>query len=81
MSIRDQAPKGGALTDYDRAHAKLYVRMLDAEVAGAAWQDVAARLLDIEPARDGERAKLRYDTHLARARWLRDGGYAALLES
>ena len=37
-SFLDEAPSGDSLTDYDRAHVKLYVRLLDAEADGADWR-------------------------------------------
>jgi len=79
VNISDQAPRDPNLTDYDRACAKVYLRLLDAEAAGASWEEATARLLQVDPGRDRERARLRYETHMARARWLRDGAYAQLL--
>lgn len=81
VNINDQAPRDPVVTDYDRACAKTYLRLLDAEGAGASWEEATARLLQVDPARDRERARLRYETHIARARWLRDGGYVELLRS
>jgi hypothetical protein len=78
FEIADQAPRGEHVTDYDREHAPLYLRMLDAEAAGAAWEDVAGRLLQVDPLKDRDRARLRFETHLARARWLRAGGLGGL---
>jgi len=80
VTIADRAPNETKLTDYDRTQAKVYLRLLDAEASGAAWEDVARRLLGVDPTRDRDAARLRYETHLARARWLRDGGYAEFLK-
>lgn len=80
-AIADQPPAGPLLTDYDRAHLKLYLRLLDADAERAPWEEVSRRLLDVDPARDRERARLRYETHLARARWMTDRGYLDLLRS
>ncbi len=78
LEIADLAPTGDRLTDYDREHASLYIRMLDADEAQAPWQDVARRLLRVDPEKDRDRARLRFETHLVRARWVRDVGYAQL---
>jgi hypothetical protein len=78
--IADLAPSGDQLTDYDRERAPLYIRLLDAEQAKASWEEVARRLLRIDPDQDRDRARLRYETHLARAHWMRDEGYAQLAQ-
>jgi len=77
--LRERAPQGEPLTDYDRDHLALYLRLLDAEAAGADWQEVARVLLGVDPSVDRSRAELMHATHLARAHWLRDGAYKDLL--
>lgn len=79
--LRERAPQGEPLTDYDRAQATVYLRLLDAEAAGADWREVAAIVLKVDPAREPDRAHTMHETHLARAHWLRDGGYKDLLNS
>lgn len=73
-------PTGDQLTAYDREHAKTYLRLLDAEAAGAAWQDVVRKLFNLDPNADPERLQRMHAAHLARAQWLRDGGYKHLLQ-
>ena len=77
--LRERAPQGDALTDYDRDHIALYLRLLDADAQGADWQEVARLVLGVDPSADRGRAELMHATHLARARWLRDGAYKDLL--
>lgn len=72
---RERAPEGDALTDYDREHAALYLRLLDAEAAGADWRDVSKTVFGGDL---GEHAESQYRSHLARAHWLRDGAYGEL---
>lgn len=79
LPIQESAPQGETLTDYDRQHAALFLRLLDAESAGAAWQDACVLVLGLDAAADPERAKGAYDSHLARAHWLRDFGFKTLL--
>lgn len=81
VDIADRAPSEPEVTDYDRAHLKLYLRLLDADSASAAWDEIARLLLNIDPDQDRDRARLRYETHLARARWMTDQGYLDLLKS
>ena len=77
--VADVAPTEAHLTDYDREHLALFIRLLDAANADASWRDVAETLLGIDPEREPERAQRAYDTHLSRARWIMDQGYRDLL--
>lgn len=77
----DEPPDSAALTDYDRAHAKFYLRLLDAAAEGADWREVVLVLFKIDPEVDPERARRVHDTHLARARWMTEHGYRQLLRS
>lgn len=80
-AIADQAPNEPVVTEYDRVHATLYLRMLDADQERAAWDEVASILLSVDPSRERDRARLRYESHLARARWMAENGYLDLLKS
>ena len=75
----DQPPESATLTDYDRAHMKLYLRLLDAATDGAAWQEAVSVLFGIDPDQNPERARHIHDSHLARARWMTEHGYRHLL--
>ncbi len=74
----DQAPDGLSLTDYDRQHIKLYMRLLDAETDGATWQEAVEILFGICPKTEPERARRVHDSHLARAHWMTEHGYQQL---
>jgi hypothetical protein len=78
--IADAAPSEEKVTDYDRIHFKIYLRILDAAQQGAPWEEVSAVVLGIDPVREPARAKRAYDTHLARAQWLANKGYKGFLE-
>lgn len=77
--FRTRAPQDAVLTDYDRDHAATYLRLLDAEEAGADWREVSRLVLGVDPGAEFERAQVMHSTHLARAKWVRDGGYRDLL--
>jgi hypothetical protein len=77
--FQDQPPASDTLTDYDHAHLKLYMRLLDAHASGADWQEVTRLLFGIDPAGDPQRAKAVHAAHLARANWMTDHGYRQLL--
>lgn len=82
MSIgrfEDRAPEVSQLTAYDDSHLEDYLRLLDAENDGVDWREVAAVVLGVDVAAEPHRAKSIYDSHLARARWMTEVGYAHLL--
>lgn len=75
----DIAPSSDALTEYDRAHVRLYTRLLDAAAEGAPWQEIVAILFGIDPGSEPDRSQRIYDSHLARARWMSETGFRLLL--
>lgn len=77
--FEDTAPSGAELTAYDRAHVKLYMRLLDSAADGADWREAVQVLFGIDPAREPERARHVHDSHLERARWMTHTGYRHLL--
>ena len=75
----DAPPQDEALTDYDRRHLKLYLRLLDAQADGADWREIVSVLFGLDPSRDAEHACSVYEAHLSRARWMTQHGYRDLL--
>ena len=71
-------PDSPALTDYDRAHVQLYIRLLDAASSGVQWMVAAREILNIDPTLDLDSAKRTFDSHLARAEWMTRVGYRFL---
>ena len=78
--IVDAPPTTDRMTDYDREHLKLYMRLLDAESAGAPVAEIAKILLGIDSESEPERAERVHASHLGRARWMTEHGYRDLLE-
>ncbi|OJU55549.1 MAG: DUF2285 domain-containing protein [Alphaproteobacteria bacterium 62-8] len=78
--VDDLAPTAAMLTGYDERHLVTYLRLLDADAEGAHWEKVAKIVLHIDPAREPERARRAWESHLARARWMTEKGYRHLLE-
>ena len=78
-TVDDIAPTASILTGYDQRHAITYLRLLDAEVEGADWKEVARIVLRIDAAREPERARRAWESHLARARWMTEHGWEHLL--
>src|SRR5947208_10419683 len=79
--VADSAPDKPFLTGYDVTHLVIYLRLLDADADGAAWQEVAQIVLDLDPEKEPERAQRVWASHLARAKWMTKEGYRHLLRS
>lgn len=75
----DRAPEGPQLTAYDESHLTDYLQLLDADAERVDWRVVASGIFGIDVAAEPDRAKAMYDSHLARARWMTEIGYAHLL--
>ena len=80
LPVDDLAPTATILTGYDERHAITYLRLLDADAEGADWKEVAKIVLRIDPAREPDRARRSWESHLARARWMTEKGYRHLLQ-
>jgi hypothetical protein len=65
IPIAPTPPKGEELSPYDKAHLVTYLRLLDADAAGADRQTAAQFVLSLDPASNLQAARLTYDAHLA----------------
>ncbi len=79
--LADEPPHADHVTEYDKEHAKTYLRLLDAAATGSDWREVASVVLGLDPAHDAEHARRVHDAHLARARWMTTTGYRELAGS
>ena len=77
--IADVPPAAVNLTDYDLAHAKHYLRLLDADAEHADWREAATLVLGLDCQSDAARAERIHAAHLERARWMTREGYRHLL--
>ncbi|MBN9555040.1 MAG: DUF2285 domain-containing protein [Alphaproteobacteria bacterium] len=77
--FNDLAPDSSQLTSYDEGHLAAYLCLLDADANGASWREAAAMIFGIDAAAEPDRAKTMHESHLARARWMTEVGYAHLL--
>jgi hypothetical protein len=77
--VLDTAPVDTMLTPYDTEHTITYFCLLDAHAEGADWREVTRIVLHIDPEREPVRARQAYESHLARARWMRRHGYRLIL--
>jgi hypothetical protein len=79
--VTDVAPNGPVLTAYDEEHMITYMRVLYADQQGADWREVSRIVLRIDPDTKADRARLAFESHLSRARWMTEHGYRRLLRS
>lgn len=77
--FEDRVPEAAQLTAYDESHLADYLRLLDADAEGADWRQAAASVFGIDVTAEPDRAKAMHESHLARARWMTEIGYAHLL--
>jgi hypothetical protein len=79
--VADAAPSDSMFTPYDHDHAITYLRLLDADAAGAGWKQVKQIVLHVDPDREPVRARQAYESLLIRARWMTEQGYRLLLRN
>jgi len=77
--VSDTAPFDPVLTVYDEEHLITYLRLLDADVQGADWREVARIVLHLDPEHEFDRAWRAFESHLSRAKWLTEHGCRHLL--
>jgi T6SS, Transcription factor, DNA binding domain len=75
----DTAPSDTVLTVCDEEHVITYLRLLDADVQGADWREVARIVPHIDPDCESDRARRAFESHLSRAKWMTEHGYRHLL--
>ena len=76
--FQDRPPESDKVTPYDEMHFVTYLRLLDGDAAGVDWREMVRVLVGLDLGQ-GDRARLVYDSHLARARWMTEQGYRQLL--
>lgn len=79
--LADDVPWSNHVTEYDRTHFPIYLRLLDAHRDGATKDEMCSIVLGLDPAGDRKRARKVLDSHLRRARWMTQVGYRDLLDS
>jgi hypothetical protein len=77
--FQDRPPESAHLTTYDERHLADYIRLLDADDEGADWREAVQIIFGLDPQREPQRARIVHDSHLSRARWMTEKGYAYLL--
>lgn len=78
--LPNEVPWSDTLTDYDRKHFVVYLRLLDACAAGASDAEMSRIVLGIDPSSEPLRAESVLESHLRRAHWMTEHGYRYLLK-
>lgn len=63
-AILDEVPWSEDLTDYDRDHFVTYLRLLDAVEDRASEEEICRIVFGIDSAKEPERAKRAFESHL-----------------
>lgn len=78
-AFQTRPPSSETLTDYDERHLVTYLRLLDADKDGADWKEAVSVIFGVDTENDSEEAEKIYHSHLARAKWVAQSGFAHLL--
>jgi hypothetical protein len=76
----NKPPHSDDITEYDYAHFKTYIMLLDAAADGVDWKEAIRGIFEINPDDNPRACREMYDHHLARARWMTKVGYRKLLK-
>jgi hypothetical protein len=79
LTLPTQLLSDSKLTVYDEEHIITYLRLLDADAAGADSRKITRIVLHIDPEREPDRARQAFESHLSRAKWMTEHGYRLLL--
>jgi hypothetical protein len=81
QSLQIEVPWAEGVTPYDEANLVTYLRVLDANAAGASLEEIALDILGLDPGTDPDDARKAASSHLRRAQWMTTNGYRYLLNS
>lgn len=77
--IAETVPWAETVTDYDRAHAALYLRLLDACAKNTTILEMAEVIFGLDPLAEPARATQIVTSHMRRAEWMATQGYRHLM--
>ncbi|RUW18594.1 hypothetical protein [Mesorhizobium sp. M1E.F.Ca.ET.041.01.1.1] len=76
--VATEVPWSDTLTDYDNEHFTLCMNIHVFTAQNASEEDIALKLLGIDPAKEPSRARKAVKSHLARVQWLVTTGHKGL---
>ncbi len=78
--VAERAEWSEVITLYDRQHFLTYARLLSAERDKLDWRDGVRRILQQDPDRDARAARICWESHLERARWIETVGFQQAID-
>ena len=78
--VAEVAECSDGITLYDQQHFLTYARLIDAELDGADWREMARHILLLDPDKEPERARRCAESHLRRAKWVETTGLRKAIE-
>ena len=78
-AVTDEIPWSDRMTEYNNRNCEAYIRLLDADNKRLSNDDIARRILGIDPTAEPERARKAVKSHMSRARWMGEVGYRYLV--
>ncbi|MER8550019.1 hypothetical protein NKH41_30975 [Mesorhizobium sp. M1169] len=69
-ALCDEVPWSDSITSYDRQHRSVYLRILDACAYNVSVEEMADRILGIDPILEPVRARKAVRSHIDRANWI-----------
>jgi len=78
--IAERAEWSEVITFYDRQHIVTYARLLTAERDNVDWRDGVREILRQDPDREPKQARICWESHLERARWISTEGFRLAVE-
>ena len=79
-TVAEQAEWSETITFYDRQHFVTYARLLTAERERVDWRDGVRDILRQDPDLDPKQARICWESHLERARWISTEGFRLAVE-
>ncbi|TIL34338.1 DUF2285 domain-containing protein [Mesorhizobium sp.] len=79
--IFEEVPWSDSITAYDKENFTIYMRILDFCADEASIEEMAERILGIDPVLEPVRARKAVRSHIDRANWMVTTGYKELFAS
>ncbi|TIN80685.1 hypothetical protein [Mesorhizobium sp.] len=79
--LLEEVPWSDSITAYDREHFTIYCQFLDYCADNASIEEMAERILGIDPVLEPVRARNAVRSHIDRANWMVTTGYKELFAS
>jgi len=78
--VAERAEWSEVITLYDRQHFLTYARLLSAERDKLDWREGVRQILRQDPDRDPRGARICWESHLERARWIETVGFKQAID-